>query len=367
MDEPGGLHDLGAAGRAAWDETIAACLLTAIDSPAAHPYLRPAPDDSTPHSTAIDWTGFPVRVAACIGRQVALEVLDTDRSLQEEYVEWRVVRDRGRRIRRVELTTELRDLWLVLAAHEPARTLELVGELTGRAVKPSAVYGLLDPLAVAPEDRARAFQATMIDRPNQLNDGRRGICFMKLRSNDLLSLVTIAVAAAHPSVTRDSATRPPRPATAGETIPLLGKAAMAGRASDPVIVERLGRLAYEGRAIAIDDPPGVYIDGVERTRLRTPAGEVVPAEWFVTSRGGQRLVLEVPASERFAVGDLVDAATERRIAHGGQIAELVQLRLRLRTSDAGAVRSRDRLEPPALERTAVPCEDIREHMASQVA
>ena len=38
----------------------------------------------------------------------------------------------GRHHSRLELTAELRDYWRVLAAYEPPRILDLVGELTGR-------------------------------------------------------------------------------------------------------------------------------------------------------------------------------------------------------------------------------------------
>ena len=343
MEEPGRLRDLGKPGRAAWDEAVAWALLSAMPSPAAHRYLVPASDEETPHTTGPDWSGLPARAVATKGRSRALAALDSRRRDQEEYVEWRVVRDGRDRIRRVELTTELRDYWRVLAAHEPARTLALAAELARRRVRPQEVYGLRDPLAAGPDERADGFDTTMPAAP--LNDGRDAICFMSHPSNDLVSLVRIAAAATRPLVVRDADTGELRPATADEAIPHLGDSAVAGRTSDPVIVERLGRLAYEGRRVALNDPVGVYIEGVEHTRLRTPHGSPVPADWFTASRGGQRLVLEVPASKRFAVSDLVDVATEEPVSHGGQIAELVQLRVLLRVSDPGAVTARPERVP----------------------
>ncbi len=356
MDEPGGLRDLDDSGRAAWAEAVAGCM------PAGrHPFLLPAADGRTTELTGPDWTGLPTRVVACLTRERALGLLDAERRLQEEYLEWRTVRDRGGAIRRVELTTELRDYWRVLAAHAPDRTIDLVGELTGRTVGPKAVYGISAPAALDPAERGRAFTATMIAKRNPLNDGRRGICFMSHGSNDLGSLVALAAAAATPCVVRDRATRRSRCATAAEAIPLLGGAAVAGRASDPVLVERLGRLAFERRLVALDDPVGVYVQGVEHTRLRTPDGSPAPPEWFAASRGvagrHQRLVLEVPAGEGFRVGDLVDAATEQPIRHGAQIAELVQLRVLFRISAAGVARAQPGLEPGARRRP--PCADIR--------
>src|SRR4051794_7413654 len=106
MLEPGGLNDLGDSGMAAWDEAIAASLIAVMDSPAGHPFLRPAADTTTPHLTGPDWTALPARVVHSLGRERALAMLDGERRLQEEYAEWRVVRGRGGVIRRVEVTTE---------------------------------------------------------------------------------------------------------------------------------------------------------------------------------------------------------------------------------------------------------------------
>lgn len=324
-------------------------------------------DERTPFVTGPDWTGLPPRVVKCLTRASALDALDSHRQLQEEYLEWRTVRNRNGKIQRVELTSELPDYWKVLATHHPERTLELVSEFTGRSVAPRNLYGIDNPLSVDPETRGNAFSATMMNRPNPLNDGREGICFMSQRSNNLGALVKLVAAALVPRTANG------RPASAKEAIPLMGDAAVEGRASDPVLVERLGRLALEGRFVALDNPVGVYIQGVQLDRLRTPDGALVPTEWFRVSRGipverssdgisrQQRLVLEVPMSERLVVSDLIDAATESPIRHGAQIAELVQLRTPLRTSTAGAAGSQPaqevggfRLDKPQSD----PCRDI---------
>src|SRR5687768_15134727 len=134
MDEPGGLRELGEAGRAAWASTVSRCLRSVLPPGKTHPYLQEVPDGETPALSGPDWTGLPARVVACLGRRAALASLDPRRDLQEEYLEWRVVRGSNGRIQRVEMTTELRDLWRVLAAHEPERIVELTGELVGSPV-----------------------------------------------------------------------------------------------------------------------------------------------------------------------------------------------------------------------------------------
>ena len=128
-----------------------------------HPYLLPAADRRTPLSRRprLDGAARPGRRAAWRGSGRS-RCSTASGGLQEEYVEWRTVRERGGAISRVELTTELRDYWRVLAAHEPDRTVDLVGELTGRAVAPEDVYGIRAPAALDPAERGRAFAATML-------------------------------------------------------------------------------------------------------------------------------------------------------------------------------------------------------------
>lgn len=368
MEEPGRLHDLSEVGRAAWEDAILACAESAIGARLKHPFLRLRLEPATSALTAPDWTGLPTRVVACLGRRRALAVLDDQRRLQEEYLEWRAVRDRDGCLRRVELTTELSDYWRVLAAHDPDRAVGVAAELVGREVFADELYG--GPPPESPEERDRAFAATVIEHPNALNDGREGILFMTHPDNDLRALFKLAAAAAYPCVLTDEVTRRRRCANSHEVIPLLERGAVAGRASDPVLVERLGRLAFERRLVAFDNPIGIYIQGVEHTRLRTPCGDPVPAEWFRFGRGTsaeqasdgkarhQRLVFEIPAEHGLRVSDLVDAATERPLAYGGQVAELVQLRLLLRASDTGTVDSGAALEFSPDRRRADPCAEV---------
>ena len=216
----------------------------------------------------------------------------------------------------------------------------------------------------------------MIGRANRLNDGRDGICFMTHRSNDLGSLVGIVAAAATPCVLRDPVSGRSRCAAAGEVIPLLGDAAVAGRASDPVIVERLGRLAFERRLVALDDPVGVYVQGVEHARLRTPDGAPVPKEWFVAGRGSRargagRAPAPPAAGARGAGGRGIRRerprrrATELPIRHGAQIAELVQLRVLVRMSAAGAAGAHAGTGGRARVRGADPCRDMRAIVAGR--
>jgi hypothetical protein len=268
--------------------------------------LRAVADAGTPYLLTTDWTGLPCRVVAGEGRRRALELLDERRDLQEEYVEWRTVRDEEGRLRGVELTTELPEYWDALT---PNAVLATVREFVGEEVEPGKVLG--------PD-------GFLNDGP--YNDGTRGICCMSQSSNNLRAMVGLVCAALRTYSIKG------RPCLHGdELFGLLGDAAVAGRASDPLLVERLARVAWDGRLVAFDEPVGVVVIGFEHTRLRTRRGEPVGPECFTVSRGGRRAVFEVPDGHKH----LVDVATESPIVHGGQIAELVQVAVHLRVSERG--------------------------------
>ncbi|MDX6287670.1 MAG: hypothetical protein QOG53_3155 [Frankiales bacterium] len=358
--EPGGLADLDEAGLNAWQQVIAGSATELANRLGPNASVVAQPDERTPHSSTIDWIGLPLRVVQCIGRHEALSLLDWRstrgdvgrRRLQEEYIEWRVVSD-DQGIARIELTTELSDYWKVLAAHAPERTLEIVGRFARESAVPAnAVYGDCDPFASAttPEERAAAFTTTMLEGAelSPYNSGLAAICCMVQSTNALDALLELVWQAATSWVIRDELSQRLRCLSCMEAIPLMAQAAQAGRASDPLLVERVSRLAFEGRLVALDDPVGVYIQSVELTRLRTPDRTPISLEWCTFDRGldasynadgrprWQRLTIEPPPSSSWRVSDLIDSATEEPIRHGGQIADLVQVALFLRMGDRGS-------------------------------
>jgi hypothetical protein len=337
----------------AWARRVAHTFERTVDRVPTAPPLLAQPTNETPDVATIDWIGLPARVVECLGRDRALGLLDWKgrsgdegrRRLQEEYLEWRVVRS-GARIERVELTTELGAYWRVLAAHDPLQTLDLVARFArAESVTASEVYGEFDPLGdVTPQAREEAFAATMLQGRSPYNNGLEAICCMVQPTNTLGAILELAVAAAGCGVVDDGPSGR-RSMTCSEAIPTLGGAAEDGRTSDPLLVERIARLAFERRPVAFYQPFGIYIGGVEASRLQTPEGDSVPVEWFDLSRGlsaeesfdrqprYQRLVFEVPGEVGLAVSDLLDVATEQPIRFGGQIAELVDLTLLLRVGE----------------------------------
>lgn len=331
----------------------------------------PTQTDAT-EQTSIDWIAFPERVVTCLGRTPALRLLDVQdsrvgrdgRRLQEEYAEWRVVRS-TRGIQQIEMTTETPEYWALLAAYAPDRALQILAEFAvEETVDASLVYGGLDPFsASSPEAREEAFVRAMSKGGSSpYNNGSKAIAFMVHPSNCMEALLELAVAATNALEFIEETDGVARCPDCRELAPLLEDRARWGRASDPLLVERLARLAFEGRQVVLDSPGPLAISGVENERLRTPSGEPVPREWFRLSRpmrlGArfQRLSFAVPSGEGYCISDLVDVATEDNITAGAQVADLVQITLYLLTTEERETR-RKRIQVGA-QGAANFCEDV---------
>jgi hypothetical protein len=366
--EPGKLSDLEGDGQRAWARLVKQYL-----EATSSPHLLALPDQRTTNPVTVDWGAYPVRIRSCLTRPDQAHRLldwttpngDKGRVLyQEEYFEWRVVRDRRERIVRIEMTTELPEYWETLAAHHPRRTLELVESLAGEKPETKQVYGNVDPFAAnaTPAKRRNAFASKMRypgTNWSPFNNGRKGLCFMSQGANTLSAAIQLIAAASFPLVTRDSASAQWRKMTGPEAIATGTQAAVACRNSDPTIVGACIGLAAEGRLFAPTDPVGIYIIDVDNTALRKPNGSQVPKSWFRFSRGernglslSQRLVFQVPKAQGLTISDLIDSTTGEEVRHGGQIADLVQLGVHLRMSDADEVTSQEQRYPLP---NVVPC------------
>lgn len=274
---------------------------------------------------------------------------------QDEYAEWRLVRDPDGRARSIELTTELPEQWEALAGWTPELALSQIAEFAGVSeVPPAMVYGPTDPFsdATTPEQRSKAFRAQMLAANggfeptvlSALNNGRRALTCMAHQANTLASIVRLGVGAGRGYAVKDAETGRPRYASGSEAILGLKLDCVDRRNSDPLIAERLVRLVTDGHSVRLADPVGVYIHDVQKHELARPDGGEVPAEWFTYSRGMllpdgatryQRLTFQVPSDLPFTLHDLVVRRTGEHLRFGGQMAELVQLGLAITASATG--------------------------------
>lgn len=388
MTAPGGLSELGNA-RGAWEARVADVIQAA--KPPVH--LTAANPANATELRVPDWPAVPARIRACLGRERADQLFDQRvdgvadagrRQFQEEYAEWRLVCDEHGSIR-FELTTELSDYWELLARHAPQTAIDLVSEFAREPVPPSAVFGDHDPFSKTStqDGRAAGFSEQMLGRdldgrelgpPGPYNNGVQAITCLSRRDNTLESLVNLVAAAATPQLVVDAESKEPRFPSGSEAIPKLRPgSAQDCRNSDPVVVERIVRLATEGRLIRFDDPIGIYILDVQSHELVAPDDEPLPREWFNLSRQGpeganglprhQRLVLEVPPEAGFSLSQVRAQRSGNSITNGAQIAELVELGVYVRVSERdqipGSVAPHTPVPlPPCTERTN--CREVRE-------
>jgi hypothetical protein len=102
-----------------------------------------------------------------------------------------------------------------------------------------------------------------------------------------------------------------------------------GRASDPTIGAAVNALAREGYAVTLQNPIGLYIDGLNAAGWTKPDGSPADPGYWQILRGSPgatlRAVYEVPTSEGFTVSDVLIGGEP--IEFGGQIAEHITMKL----------------------------------------
>jgi hypothetical protein len=402
--EPGDLSDLQGASQQEWDTYVANGLGNAIQSSGTQHLLAAADASIAPDIAVVDWDAKPIRVESCLGdEEKAHQLLDWSTAMgdrgrligHEEYLEWRTIRNAAGKIVRVEMTTEVRDYWEILAKHHPVRTLNLIARFAGEpSVQPRDIYGSVNPFGagVTPSQRGAGFRSMMFPRRgpggeqlpplSPYNNGQKAICFMGASVNTLAAAIALAAAAAHPYGKTEGNQQ--TPLTGSEAIASTPQAAVDCRNSDPTIVETLIDLAWDGQKIVLDDPAGIYITQIAHNRLLFPTRDQrVPREWFQVQRGTrgtapngnpierqQRAVFEVPPGLGFVVGDLIDSDTDRTIDFGAQIAALVKVGLYVRASAAGAVNAQRRIvqvQPTAQCNAGADCQVFADAFAAMEA
>src|SRR5207244_1524346 len=102
------------------------------------------------------------------------------------------------------------------------------------------------------------------------------------------------------------------------------------RNSDPLIAQQAYGLVLGKKRYTLGNPIGLYIAAVDDSKLLLPDNKtLLPKEWWKEIRGTGiwnakesrvlRLQLEVPATEKFVVGDLLVGGSP--VVHPGQLAE----------------------------------------------
>ena len=267
--------------------------------------------------TNVSWLGHPAEPGHCAEfddatlRALSDWGFEGRHALQNEYCEWRVVQredSTGKpRPKRVQITTELREYWMLLAVHDPERLRDVASATLGREVRWEELYGEgADPAGLNERQRETRFAIAVAGNGGERALAERGVpaqprgalnrenaLFMTHPINGLDDLIYIVLFGARRFAVRE-AEGGVREATDDEIFIDEDKAVLACRHADP----RAARGAYdavlENFRIAFANPLGMYLRE-EALRHLTFEGEPLPPSWIRFGRGeeGMRQRLEV--------------------------------------------------------------------------
>ena len=334
FDPPASLTDFDPTHRAAWSEFIGATLddnIKLVESAVGHgnsPFYDQTKTDTDPPvaSDVIRWKGFPLLIAAKHPGDKPAAWKEADKPLpdgerpQDEYLEWFVVRDAHKKITKVTFTCEGPEYWEALANGYPK---DYNGPKTaGAKGMPDKLLALYQQF-VSPEVKlADLLEAHgRYSRLNKWNT-KHGAIHLNQRNNTLSAEINIAAQA---TILRQ---QNGQVLTDPDALIRCAQYGQPGRASDPKIGAEVNSLARQGFAISLQDPIGLYIDGLDTTGWSTPDGTPAAQFWKVV-RGGAgtavRAVFEVPSTAAYTVGDIKIGG--QPLEFGGQLAEQITMKL----------------------------------------
>jgi hypothetical protein len=308
LDPPARVRELGDADRDAWSARIGGTV--AALARRFPQFFDPTETDAGTDAMApvIAWNAFPATLLPeATSEDQRWADADADRDRQDEYCEWSVERDDEGVLTRVTFTTEVPEYFAHLAERDPDRLLELYRELTGAPVR-------LNQIVVN-----GAYRADNVF--NRSTTGR--LVHLIQQTNTLVAALRLAAEA---TVLRQDADG--EPVTSAQQLVRCGGLGEPLRNSDPQIAGAVNDAAATGAEVTLQDPMGLYIDGLLIGGMRTPDGED-PAAFWTVERGGPGHVLRasyaVPPERGYRVGDIT--AGGRRLRFGAQLADRVVVRL----------------------------------------
>jgi hypothetical protein len=294
---PGRLDDVGADSdfHDRWHELVSALVPKSTSVSGAGAYVNPAlRGGNRNRGQALTWTGLsrPLLVEHRDERRRAYEQAE-NRDNQIEYLEWHVVRRKGR-ITRVTFTTETPEYWKLLAELHPEVVLKLYRRHVSRRVRREDLF---------PDGKT-------YDPLNRWNT-RRGIVHYVMSINSMKDVLGVSQESEPTGQAADGFDQLPYSRATG---------------ADSRIDFDIWALSRQGFDIATDNPPGLYMIGWDDSGWTKPDGTPVGDYWTVDrgARGSAlRVTYRVPPGEPFEVGDILIGG--RPIEFGGQIAEHITM------------------------------------------
>jgi hypothetical protein len=319
FDPPGFLDDFDQAQKAAWHQFISENMEAAVagrpdlfenDAPRAQ-FFNQAKVGTDPDEQTLDitWTAFPRNVTlTSIGDRQRWRKADSSRSLQDEYCEWSVQRDPATdKIVRITFTCEPPEYWGFLATTAPDKALELYQAHVDPAVQLSDL-----------------FQADGRYKPNNTWNAStvNGAMHLIQDNNTLTAEIELAAGA---SVVRKINGQL---LTGEQELIQCGRYGDPQRHSDPHIGAQVNSLTRQHADVTLQNPIGLYFDGLDTAGWQTPDGSDPSSFWHYTRGTADkpvRAIFEVPDGPGFVVGDITIG--DQQIEFGGQIADRISMKL----------------------------------------
>jgi len=190
----------------------------------------------------VTWLAFP-RTAMVSNAQIDAQRFD----FQDEYVEWRVVRNQTGQILSITFTTEFIQYYVALAQVSMTALVRGIQEtLPGSNPTQQELFGA-NFNATAATPRARGARFRNNSRNNPWNNGQKGMLFLDQQFNTMDALFNLAGAC--------SIVRPDLDPSA--VCGNVGGACGPERNSDPRVCQACQNLARAGRGLSLDDPVGI--------------------------------------------------------------------------------------------------------------
>ncbi|SFU07244.1 hypothetical protein SAMN05660657_05373 [Geodermatophilus amargosae] len=264
------------------------------------------PDTGADATTVqVGWFGDPAEPGFCLDPEAAEQLSDWGvrgrHELHNEYCEYAVqmAADANGVVRpkRVQVTTELAEYWLMLATWSPPTVRELVEEVLGVRPTWQELYGpgVSDPEALDPRQRTVAFATHVAGNGGDPELAEAGVpaqpmgtlntanaLFITHPINGLDDLLYIVMFGARPYArqTPDGF----QPASREEIFRAFDVEHLACRHADPAAAMAAAGAAVAGRTVAFTNPLGMYLKSFT-AELFTLDGAPVPDEWVRFSRG----------------------------------------------------------------------------------
>jgi hypothetical protein len=251
------------------------------------------------------------------------------RHRQDEYCEWALRRDSSGNISKAIFVAEGYDYFARLFEHDPQRVVDIYREFTeSPALTADDLRAPKGVFRIGPGGRRTLVEPGKFNPRNRHNISP-GIVHLSHSANSLGAEVNLAGVSG--ILRRDTQGKQLSDADA-ERLLCCAQGGNPNRNSDPLIGAQAYRQVLDGFRYTLANPVGLYIAGIEDSRLFLPDGTTqVPLEWWRVIRGSAadrrilRLELSVPSSENLTVSDLLVDGNPVRF--GGQLADLLTVHL----------------------------------------